>query len=414
MILNIEKIRAKSLIRSSNHKSQHHLNPFQGCYHDCKYCLGKSESYFLHEDYSNTIKIKENAPELLEEYLIRRGHYPIDRKKTETLVDFMPSMKDLAEASLPEKFILFVGGSICDVFQPHPDIQEATRKLLQIACDYRFPIRLLTKNSAVTREVDLLSKIHNKAFARASVTITLADEHDQHLFEPRASSTSERYEAVRQLREKGLPSGIYMTPLLPYIGDTPKNIDQLFKRAKEVDAEFVITGGLILRPGRNKEEYLSIIKDYYPEYLDDYTKLYINNHPGGQPDTYYTYQLGIPDIVLEGYKKSKIYDIPFFEPRYIPKGPLYFNKRVATVLSRVAFLKSRILKESEIEASRIQKDSIFLEKYSISISRLSSSEYYKLPLHKESQPYIENMLENDQSEYLQHHKEWGNLFYSRT
>ncbi len=246
-----------------------------------------------------------------------------------------------------------------------------------------------------------------------SLTITLSNQEEQLIFEPRASTTEERFSSVQKLREEGLPSGVYMTPLLPFIGDTRKNLEDLFKRCQEVDAEFVVTGGLILRPGKHKDEMFSVIKEHYPELLEKYTKLYVNDHSSGIPDTYYSHKLDLVDTIKLGYEMSKKYQIPFFEPRYIPENRLHFNRRVSTVLSRIAFLKSKILRKSTLEAKRIQQDSILLETLKKDLKKMSSEEVSKIPLHTESLPFILEMLESDQSQFLMNHKEWDNLFYQR-
>ena len=73
----IEENEAKSLVRIGRPSmfswAEVHLNPYQGCYHDCKYCDGKSEGYHMHEDFSSRIKVKKNAPKLLEQFLKKRG-----------------------------------------------------------------------------------------------------------------------------------------------------------------------------------------------------------------------------------------------------------------------------------------------------------------------------------------------------
>ena len=327
------------------------------------------------------------------------------------MVEFIPSISESAKQNLPNKFILFIGGGICDVYQPAEELLSVTRKLLQIAYDYSFPIRSLTKNTLVLRDIDLLKKIHKQSFARISLTITLSDQEEQLIFEPRASTTEERFSSVQKLREEGLPAGVYMTPLLPFIGDTSKNIEDLFKRCQETNAEFVVTGGLSLRPGKHKDEIFSVIKEYYPELLEKYKKLYLNDNPNGMPDTFYSHKLNLVDPIKTGYEMSKKYQIPFFEPRYIPEDMLHFNRRVSTVLSRIAFLKSKILQNTLFEAMRIQQDSILLETLKRDLKRMNSKEVRNLPFHNESLPYILEMLERNQCQFLINHKEWDNLFY---
>ena len=409
--MQVEKIVAKTLIHDTLHKTQYHLNPYQGCYHDCKYCDGKSKKFYLHDDFSTNIRVKVNAPQLLEEFLRKKGFYPVNRDQTDTLMDFMPDLRESATNNIPSKFTLFIGGGICDVYQPAEEEYHVTKKLLHVAYDFKFPIRTLTKNTLVLRDINLFKKIHKQSFARVSLTATLGNEEEQKIFEPRASTTDERFLALKKLRDEGIPSGIYMTPLLPFIGDTKKNIEGLFKKCKDANAEFVITGGLSLRPGKHKEEVFTAIKEHYPELLEKYIKLYLNNHPSGIPDTFYAYKLNLVDPIKTGYELSKKYQIPFFEPRYIPDDKLQLNRRISTVLSRIAFLKSCILQNSSLEAKRIQQDSLLFETLTKDIRRMDIKKIQSLPIHKESLPHVVNMLENNECDYLIMQKEWDNLFF---
>ncbi|MBY9000587.1 MAG: hypothetical protein KGD64_06720 [Candidatus Heimdallarchaeota archaeon] len=409
--MQIEKIVAKTLVHDTVHKTQYHLNPYQGCYHDCKYCNGKSKRFYLHDEFSTKIRVKVNAPQLLEQFLRKKGFYPTNREHTDTLIDFVPNLKESTNSNLPSKFTLFIGGGICDVYQPAEEVLSVTRKLLQIAYDFKFPIRTLTKNSLVLRDIELFKKIHRQSFARVSLTATLADEEEQKIFEPRASTTEDRFLALKTLRDDDLPAGIYMTPLLPFIGDSKKNLEELFKKCKDSNAEFVITGGLTLRQGKQKEELFSVIRDHYPELLEKYAKLYLNNHPSGIPDTFYTHKLNLVDPIKMGYEMCKKFQIPFFEPRYIPVDKLQLNRRISTVLSRIAFIKSRIFQHSSLEAKRLQLDSILFETLTKDIGRMDKQKIHSLPVHKESIPHISNMLTNNECEYLLKHNEWENLFY---
>ncbi len=193
--------------------SEAYLNPYQGCYHDCKYCDGKSEGYYMHDDFSERIKVKVNAPLLLEEYLRGKGFIPFGREKTSTLVDFIPSLKEKAQSAQPGKFILYIGGGVCDVYQPAEAQVGMTRKMLQIASEYKFPVCILTKNTLVLRDLDLLKRINEDTYACCSFTITLKDGKTQKIFEPRASTTEERFEAVKTLRDNGIHAIITSTAM---------------------------------------------------------------------------------------------------------------------------------------------------------------------------------------------------------
>ncbi len=408
----IEKYQAKSLIRTSKRSPHHiHLNIYQGCFHNCSYCDGKSDEYFMHDDYSNKIRAKINAPDLLEEYLINKGFLPINREKTNTLLDFMPQSKRKKISSNNPKFIINIFGNICDVYQPAEAELEITKKVLQIAYDYSFPVRILTKSALVLRDIDLIKKINQDTFARVAFTITLSDPHEQLIFEPNSSSTNERLSALKKFREEGISAGVYITPVIPWIGDTNTNLIELFQQLKDAKAEFVITGGLTLKPGRNKEDFLKIIDEYHPELLVLYDELYRNNSIYGQPEMKIWEKYKLQNPIKQGYHMSKEYGINFYEPRYIPEGTIRTNLEIATVLSRIAFLMGEIYEESWQKAFEIREAAIELENYSSDISLMQFEEILSLPFEKHVFRHIIEMLQTGKSSYLIKKEDYSQLFF---
>ncbi|MCG3216298.1 MAG: hypothetical protein KAS63_06240, partial [Candidatus Heimdallarchaeota archaeon] len=391
----VQSIRAKTLIRSSEQSPAHvHLNPYQGCYHDCRYCDGKSERYYIHEDFTKRVIAKINAPELLERYLSRKGFFPYNRESTSTMVDYVPSMKNGDSLNLPPKFLISMFGNICDVYQPAETKFQITRKLLNVAYDYGFPIRLLTKSKLVLRDIDLLKDIQRDSFARVVFTITLAHEKTQKIFEPHASSTYERFEALKILRQEGISAGVYITPVIPFIGDSEDNLSSLFQSAKEADAEFIITGGLTLRPGRNKNEFFDTLKTHYPDMLAKYKKLYGINHRGGQPDPKAALDFNLIDIIKTGYLLSKEYGITFYEPRYIPHGQKRINLQISTALARIAFLKERIFHEEE-GIGEIRKAAAYIENMQDNLELMNEFDLKNLPFNHQIFEIIGEILSSN-------------------
>lgn len=417
----IEKIKAKSLInRSSPGLSQISMNPYQGCYHNCCYCDGKSESYYMHEDFAERIKVKMNAPKLFEQYLKKQGFHPIFRKGTTTLDEFFPRKSNssttpkhtLCSSGSNPKFIAFIGGGICDVYQPTEKKLKITRKLLKIAYEYDIPIETLTKSKLVLRDLDLISKIHQNTYACVSTTITLANEDFQKIFEPRASTTSERFKVIEQYTKAGIPAGIYASPLLPFIGDTQENIEQLFKRAKKVDASFVGTWGLTLKPGRNKREFFEVLKEYFPERLEQYKQLYSNNNKYGLYDSKKYKEFGLPDLKIVGYKMQQKYGIPNFIPLYIPQGSLDFNLRLAFILKRISELKI-ILKKDYSSSKLFRKASLLINDHIKDLSSRSSSFFTDLGVNKIVLPTILEYVKERKCSFLEELGEFNQLFINK-
>ncbi len=410
--MRIENIQAKTLIRTSNRSPHHiHMNLYQGCFHNCVYCNGTAETYHMHDDFGLTIKAKVNAPELLERYLLKEGYVPFNRDGRITLDEFLSTQtKTNTNYELPN-FVLSLFGNVCDVYQPAEEELELTRTLLQIAYDFGVPVRLLTKSTLVLRDLDLLKKIHDTSFARVAFTITLADEEDQSNFEPNASSTAERLEALRLLRKEGIPSGAYITPIIPLIGDTEENLGHLFKKLQQINAEFVITGGLTLKPGRNKDSFMQVIIDKYPEYYSQISNLYSNNSPYGQPNSDVAKRLDLLKPVQQGYERAREYGINFYEPRFIPNVKYRKNLEVATYLARIGFLKEEIFRENYGEAREYRNAASKLEFLDKDIQEKSDSKIKGLDFPEYIKNHIIEIISTGKSNYLEEKNDFGELFY---
>jgi len=353
----------------------------------------------MHADFAERIRVKVNAPTLLEQFLRKKGFIPIHREKTSTLIDFIPSLKDSVQT--PEKFILHIGGGVCDVYQPAEKQVKITRKLLQIAYDYEFPVLILTKNKSVLRDLDLLKRINEDTYACVSFTVTLADEKTQKIFEPRASTTQERFGAIKTLREEGIHSGVYFYPTLPFIGDTDENMQAIYKRAKKVGAEFVYCWGLTLKPGRNKQEFLQTLEKHFPSLLPKYERLYGNEDKYGNLDVDQFKKMGAVWPELKGYKIGYEHDLPYTAKRYIPDGCIEINLRISEILLKIAYLKGYILQSSRSEIYKLNKAAMFLENFQKDISKLKMEELETLPIAEETYPCILEFIKENKSIYLE-------------
>ena len=133
----------------------------------------------MHEDFGERIRVKVNAPELLEKYLQKKGFLPVNRDKTGTLVDFMPDEKSAIVRNQGKKFTIGISGGVCDVYQPAEEEVGMSRKMLQMVYDYDFPVFLLTKNKRVLQDLDLLKKINEGAGVTACMTVVFSIENER-------------------------------------------------------------------------------------------------------------------------------------------------------------------------------------------------------------------------------------------
>ncbi|MHA1592248.1 MAG: radical SAM protein [Candidatus Heimdallarchaeaceae archaeon] len=400
----VEEYEAKSLIRKSKTSlfswSEMYLNPYQGCYHDCKYCDGKSEGYYMHDDFASRIRVKKNAPQLLEEYLKKNGFFPINRKKTHSLVDYFPDLRESADTKHKGKFVIFIGGGVCDVYQPVEKEVKMTRKLLEIAYDYKFPVFFLTKNNLILRDLDLLKKINEDSHVSACFTITLADEKKQKIFEPKASTSQERFEAIEKLRKEGIHSGVYFYPTLPFIGDTDENMNAIYKSAKEVDAEFVYCYGLTLKPGRNKIEFMQTLSEHFPDIYPMYEVLYGNNDKYGNLDREKFKEMGLIWPEIKGYKLGYELGLGYSSERYVPEGRFEKNLQLSEFLNRIQYLKNFFTKTSRAESKALNDASQLFISYHQDIGRMGEEEIVKLVENPITLPYITDFLESGESKLL--------------
>lgn len=242
----------------------------------------------------------------------------------------------------------------------------------------------------------MLKKINENSYACCSFTITLADEIVQRIFEPRASTTAERFAAIRKLRKQGIHSGVYFYPVLPFIGDTDENMQAIYDQAQKVNAEFVYCWGLTLKPGRSKQEFLETVNTHFPALLPKYKRLYSNNNKYGHPDS--NQFKGIhPEV--KGYKLGYEHKLPYAARRYIPQRRIKTNLQVSELLIKIAYIKSYILQDSS-GVRKLYQTSALLETYPKDISR-NTEELKKLPIAQEIHPYIQEFIKEHKSEYLE-------------
>jgi DNA repair photolyase len=284
--------------------------------------------------------MKQNAAEVLRKELKKAGFTAQSVLETETLWPFL-SEEDAKRLMMnaPRKQVIGVCGGVSDGYQPAEKEAEITRQVLETLLDYRLPVLVLTKSDLVLRDLDLLKEIHDVAFANVMFTITLADESVRKIFEPKASSTEERFSALKEVRKAGLFGGVMATPIIPTIGDTMENMTALAERAKAARAEFIQFGGMTLKPGRQKEHFLSVIERRFPHRLDHIKKIYSNNNRYGIPMWKH-----LPcNVMLRGYEVCKKVGIRDRSVRHRVPNEHESNNRVLQVLLDIVFYQEFLL-----------------------------------------------------------------------
>jgi len=361
------------------------INPYRGCEHNCRYCDGKAEYYRI-ENFATHIRVKTNAPHLLTKEFIKLGFYEQFRPGRKTLLDYLPeniqeqskTNGQQQKAQGPKKFLLAVGGGVCDIYQPAEAQFKVTRELFTVARNFGFPISVLTKNTLVLRDLDILQEINENSYANVSFSITLADDNLRKLFEPNSSSTPDRFTALQKIRQAGLHGGVMFMPILPGIGDSDENMYEIISRAKEVDAEFVLPAGLTLKPGRNKDEFFNLITKHFPKLLSHYKEIYRHNNQYGIPNTSKAL-----NVAKKGHELCKELAIPDRIPRFTGNSTtsigIQNNLRIAEILFEIVYLIQFVHGQGWNRAQAYRKAAQAIEDYDKDVRMLSVEELQHIP-----------------------------------
>lgn len=230
------------------------MNLYRGCSHGCIYCDSRSKCYQINHKFED-IEVKENAIELLENTLRRK-----------------------------RKRIMIGTGAMSDPYIPLEARLEYTRKALLLIEKYNFGVTLHTKSDRVLRDLDILKRIDQKTKAVVQMTLTTADEDLCKLIEPNVSTTKERFEALKILRDNQIPTVVWLCPVLPYINDTKDNISRILDMCVEAKVRGIICFemGLTLRDG-NREYFYRHLDKHFPglkeRYIREYGDSYVINSP---------------------------------------------------------------------------------------------------------------------------------------
>ncbi|WBB29310.1 SPL family radical SAM protein [Parvimonas micra] len=237
-------VKVKGILSSKNG-----MNLFRGCTHGCIYCDSRSKCYQMNHSFED-IEVKENSIELLEDRLKRK------RKKC------MIGMGSMTDPYINEELKL-----------------NYTRQAIEIINKYGFGLTLITKSSNIIRDLDLLKEINSKIKCVVQMTLTTYDERLCRIIESNVSTTKERVETLIKLREAGIPTVVWMTPILPYINDTKENVIGILNYCKEAKVKGILCFGmgLTLREG-NREYFYSKLDKYFPYLKDRYIREFGNSY----------------------------------------------------------------------------------------------------------------------------------------
>ena len=236
----IKEIEAKSILRK--HKridswfiSCYGMNFYRGCTHNCIYCDGRSEKYQVEGEFGEEVGVKVNAIEILRRELDpRRKRVPL------------------------KKCFMMVGGGVGDSYQPVEKKYQLTRQALELLLEFNLPAHILTKSTLIERDIDILKKINKQTRAVVNFSFSSVDDEISAIFEPGAPLPSRRLETIVKFKQAGIPCGLFLMPVIPFITDAPDQIERTFQQANEIGVDYIIFSGMTLKDGRQKQYFFDV------------------------------------------------------------------------------------------------------------------------------------------------------------
>jgi DNA repair photolyase len=310
----IREVEAKSILRK--HKkidswfiSRYGMNLYRGCTHNCVYCDGRSESYYVDGEFGKDVTVKVNAIELLRRELDpKRKRVPFKRS------------------------FIMMGGGVGDSYQPLERKYELTRKALELMYEYNFPVHMLTKSTLIKRDVDILKRINEQSRAIVSFSFSSVDDRISAIFEPGVPPPVERLQTISFFKNEGIACGMFLLPVIPFLTDTSELLERTVSRAKEAGVDFVIFGGMTLKEGRQQEYFYDALRRTHPELIAEYRNIYRGSEWGEATREYYGSISKRFNSIAEKYK------MPRRMPLALYRDILEQNDLAVVILEHIDYL----------------------------------------------------------------------------
>ncbi len=287
--------------------SRYGMNLYRGCFHNCVYCDGRAEGYYVTGDFGEDVAIKVNAVDIL-----RRELDPRRRRKP-----------------LSRGYVM-LGGGVGDSYQPMEKRYELTRGALQVVHDSGFPVHVLTKSTLVTRDVDILKAINERSRAIVSFSFSSVDEATSAIVEPRVPCPGERLDAIRFFKSQGIACGMFLLPIIPLVTDTAELLEEAVAKAADAGVDFIIFGAMTLKEGRQKDYFEAQVRDRYPGLATEHARIY-RGSKWGEPAVEYTEPLGRTVGAI-----ARRYRMPLRMPPALYREILAENDLVVVILEHIS------------------------------------------------------------------------------
>ena len=247
----MHKVNVKGILSAKNG-----MNIYRGCLHGCIYCDSRSLCYQMNHKFED-IEVKANAVGLLENTL--------RRKRNKCMIGT---------------------GAMSDPYMPIEEKLDNMRKCLEVIERYGFGVTMITKSTKVLRDLDLLKKINEKSKCVVQMTLTTYDEDLCRIVEPNVETTYERFRALEILHDNGIPTVVWLCPILPFINDTEENIRGILDYCVRAKVKGIINFdmGVTLRDG-NREYFYKKLDEHFPGLKEKYIRMYGNSYQLSSPNS---------------------------------------------------------------------------------------------------------------------------------
>ncbi|QMV75698.1 PA0069 family radical SAM protein [Comamonas piscis] len=239
----VHEERARSAIQKNDSPDiffDHSVNPYRGCEHGCIYCYARPYHSYLNLspglDFETQLFAKTNIAQVLKAEISRPRYQP---------------------ASLNI-------GSATDCYQPIERDLGLTRQLIEVLGEAEHPYSLITKSSAVERDIDLIAAAARKNAAAVYITITSLDPQLTRLLEPRAAAPHRRLRTIRRLAEAGIPVGVSVAPHIPFLTE---DMEEVLAAARDAGATTAFYTVLRL-PWELNGVFQQWLQAHYPQRAD--------------------------------------------------------------------------------------------------------------------------------------------------
>ena len=261
------------------------MNPYAGCEHGCIYCYARNVheywGYSAGLDFESKIIVKMNAPQMLRKFLMNKKYEPT--------------------------LIMLSGNTDC--YQPAEQKYRITRSLLEVCNEFNQPSGIITKNSRILKDKDILQKMAKKRLVSVLVTITSFNEDLRRVMEPRTTTANQRLKIIEELSAAGIHTGVMMGPMIPGLNE--HEMQRIMKEAGEAGAKFTAYTFIRLN-GAVKFLFHDWLNKNFPDRADKVWHLIEASHNGKVNDSRWGVRMrgegNIAEMVKQQYKKyGKLY-----------------------------------------------------------------------------------------------------------